>query len=125
MREKIKKLYVKFQRGFAELLEFPFKGILNSFILAIVVIIAILLIAAARQSFGAPKAPTNNIPISKTATPGTNYPVLAAKIYKKVYKLDRAIQTTGKKEEVVGGLPPSKALEISKLDKKTQKNKKN
>ncbi|MHB1697930.1 MAG: hypothetical protein ACYCSQ_07525 [bacterium] len=118
MKEKIKKLYM-------ELLEFPFKGILNSFILAIVVIIAILLIVAMGRSFGAAMPQTNNIPISAAAAHRQDYQALAAKIYKKVYKLDRAIQTTGKKEEVASGLPPSKALEISKLDKKTQKIKKN
>ncbi|MCL4322032.1 MAG: hypothetical protein M0016_00240 [Deltaproteobacteria bacterium] len=129
IKEKIEKYLAKFERGFAELLEFPFKGILNSFILAIVVIIAILLIAYLRGSYGAVMPQANNVPlkVSKTAGSGQYYRREAQEIYKKVYKLDKAVQALGqpKKLKVNSGYSPSKPRKINKLDKKTQKNEKN
>lgn len=137
IKEKIKNIITKLERGFVELAEFPFKGILNSFILAIVVIIAILIIAAAGRSFGAGMPPANNILIpATTASKGKNYQALALKIYKKVYRLDKKIgKTEGHirhtlellnlpddlQDKIRNGYEASKAREISKVHKKNKK----
>jgi hypothetical protein len=116
----------KYKKGFEKFLMFPFGGILNSFLLAIAAILIILLIAAMGRSFGATKVPAN-IPMPQSATRQGYYQAIAAGIYKKVYALDKAIQTNGKgiKLKVNSGYSPSKAHNSSKLDKKTQKNEKN
>ncbi len=118
----------KYKNGFEKFLMFPFSGILASFILAIAAIIAILLIAYLRGSYGADMPQNNiNIPPSRSASGTGYYQALAKKIYKKVYKLDKATAALGqdKKSKVRNGYAPSKAHKINKLDKKTQKNKKN
>ncbi|MCL4496529.1 MAG: hypothetical protein M1467_00240 [Deltaproteobacteria bacterium] len=80
-----------------------------------------------KRALGAVMPQSNNVPIPQTAGSGQYYRREALKIYKKVYKLDKAIQATGrdKKSKVNSGYSPSKAHKINKLDKKTQKNEKN